>query len=376
MKRKKASAVLLAAGLAFCASGVSVLAMPASSAVNTLQTGVVDIGIEGSREGDGTVSPGEEAAQSFTITNAGSECWIRARIAVSESGSEVYGISDEWVLAADGCYYYTEAVSTGEAVDLSEGLAVSENLTAEDAGAEITVSVTAEAVQAANFTPDFTSDSPWGSISIEECMADGTYDIETTAGRMNLTVIYNGAAEEVITDPEDFFTNFPSLMPGDVYSDSVSLANYSADNIDLYFRAATDDEATILDAAELTITCTMDGETTTVYEGTLRAESMADNTLLASIPSGETGTLDFTITVPETLGNSYAGQEASVTWTFSAGTTGSAASGSGDEGSDTSSGVKTGDTNRLGLALLGTGAGLAGIAFATGRKRKVKEEAR
>ncbi len=89
--------------------------------------------------------------------------------------------------------------------------------------------MTAEAVQAANFTPDFSSESPWGDTEIEQCVHETDNSItEVTKQYTAMSVTYEGAARKLVAAPEDFFRNLQTAMPGDTISDSFQLSSTTA----------------------------------------------------------------------------------------------------------------------------------------------------
>lgn len=142
----------------------------------------------------------EKCAHSVNVTNTGEKCWLRAKSDLSKD-DETYGPlewsmvdgsflnSEEWMLADDGYFYYlapveenavvtfTEAiqtpmllVATGDIVPSNEVEewfeADAQNYT-RSLGGTIASLITVDAIQYANFTPDFSSASPWGDVTIK-----------------------------------------------------------------------------------------------------------------------------------------------------------------------------------------------------------------
>ena len=120
--------------------------------------------------------------------------------------------------------------------------------------------MTAEAVQAANFTPDFSSESPWGDTEIEQCVHETDNSItEVTKQYTAMSVTYEGAARKLVAAPEDFFRNLQTAMPGDTISDSFQLSNTTATSAEFFFHTETpgnltDEELDLLKQFKLTIT--------------------------------------------------------------------------------------------------------------------------
>ena len=76
------------------------------------------------------------------------------------SDEELDGISDEWVKQGE-YYYYTQPLKNGESADFFQNVTIPAAWTSKAQDRVLGLTVTAEAVQAANFTPDFNSESPW-----------------------------------------------------------------------------------------------------------------------------------------------------------------------------------------------------------------------
>ena len=93
----------------------------------------------------------------------------------------------------------------------------------------LSVEIQAEAVQAANVTPDFTAEAPWGEeLEIEQCVHEADNTVSEVSQQSFLTVSYEGAARNLILAPDNFFRNFPVLMPGDEWEDTFTLVNTTA----------------------------------------------------------------------------------------------------------------------------------------------------
>ena len=119
-----------------------------------------------------------------------------------------------------------------------------------------------------------------------------------------------------MTNEEDFFCNFPVMLPGDIYSDTLTLENTSDDHILLYFRTEAEDAPSLIDEMELKIVKQFNGETETVYEGSLRASELNEGILLGRIKNGEKAELFYELHMPETLDNDYTLLEDKCQWIF------------------------------------------------------------
>lgn len=180
------------------------------------------------------------------------------------------------------------------------------------------LTVTAEAVQAANFTPDFNSESPWGDTEIEQCVHETDNSItEVTKQYTAMSVTYEGAARKLVAAPEDFFRNLQTAMPGDTISDSFQLSNTTATSAEFFFHTETpgnltDEELDLLKQFKLTIT--QNGKT--LYNGDLQAASLNQEISLGTLETGKNSRVQFTLQLPAELKNAYAKRESMVNWIF------------------------------------------------------------
>ena len=73
------------------------------------------------------------------------------------SDEELAGISDAWVQHGE-YYYYTQPLKNGESADFFQSVTIPSVWSSKASDRELGLTVTAEAVQAANFTPNFDSE--------------------------------------------------------------------------------------------------------------------------------------------------------------------------------------------------------------------------
>ena len=183
---------------------------------------------------------------------------------------------------------------------------------------ELGLTVTAEAVQAANFTPNFDSESPWGDTEIEQCVHETDNSVtEVTQKYTAISVTYEGAARNLVAAPEDFFQNLQTAMPGDTISDSFQLSNTTATDAEFFFRTETpsdltEDELDLLKQFKLTIT--QNGKT--LYQGDLEAASLNQEISLGTLRTGGNSRVQFTLQLPAELKNDYAKRESIINWIF------------------------------------------------------------
>lgn len=361
MKRK----IAIAAGILVTAvstiSGSYAYYQDSVTVTNHISTGDVNIGIqEYEKDGDtekvyagpkeGIVLPSQTISKIPRITNYAETCYIRVKTTYSGEASdsvsnvdtekpeedsktdadpnetpaeyvlsdeELDGISDEWVKQGE-YYYYTQPLKNGESADFFQNVTIPAAWTSKAQDRVLGLTVTAEAVQAANFTPDFNSESPWGDTEIEQCVHEKDNSItEVTKQYTAMSVTYEGAARNLVASPEDFFKNLQTAMPGDTISDSFQLSNTTATSAEFFFHTETpgnltDEELDLLKQFKLTIT--QNGKT--LYDGDLQAASLNQEISLGTLETGKNSRVQFTLQLPAELKNAYAKRESMVNWIF------------------------------------------------------------
>lgn len=377
--RRRSAIGMLCLSLIFCLSGGLVYAMPETSVDNHFETGIVDIELdeyqldeEGKEEpytDKQNILPGATISKIPRIHNEGNDCYVRAKVTFIDTTevdeSDLYGIGEDWVRGEDGYYYNKEILYTGHDTDLFQGVHIPEDMDQETTeGTMFQIRIDVDAIQSKNFTPDYEKESPWGDVEIIDCKKEGMYDVTTfkQGDNQGLSVEYQGDTNTLMSNPDDFFTNFPYLMPGDTYSDTAVFYNDSDRDIKLYFRNEVVDDSKILEKIELTIDSVVGDTSKQVYHGPLKAETITDNQLLGTLPSGQTGTFDFTIHVPAELNNDYSILSSYVRWIFST------------EPIVESNHVQTGDNNWLGIALIVGGLCLGAAAICMLKKSEPTAE--
>mgnify|MGYP005758679685 CR=1 FL=1 len=352
MKRKSYH---LFAALCLCVTLTSAEASETSGAVRTysveaenqIGTGDVNISLkeyeldENGQEipyrDNKTVVPGQQVDKIVKITNEADRAWIRARIDYVANGLEgmsdrmLGGISEKWIRAGE-YFYYTEPTESGETVVLFRSLTVPPEWDETKAGQKFSVGVTAQAVQADNFIPDFKSDSPWFGIPVEKCVHDG-YERVSNEEKQEFSVVFENGSEGFVKIGDDFFRNFSALMPGDVVSDFVELGNRHTRKIAMYFRTEIpdqpEDSRLLLEQLQLAV---YKGDQQ-IYSGPLSGKALEDEILLVNLDQNDYERLSYRLYMPEELTNSSSLKKAKVRWIFRAeygvSTGGSSGGGSG-----------------------------------------------
>ncbi len=338
MTKRKLS--IMALGLLIMALGCGLVYAAVSVEVtNHFETGIVDINLmeyqidESSQEempwvDEPTVFPGEYISKIPRVHNDGNDCYIRAKVTMTPSEGmpqedfekiEIGGTSEKWLLADDGYLYYTDILKTGEDADVFEWVSIPVDMTNESQDERFYINVEVDAIQSKNFTPEFSSATPWGSVEVLACEKEGQYEISSLkkADSQSFKVQYQGDAKKLITNSDDFFANLPYMMPGDSFNDVARLVNTSSNDIKLYFRSEALDDSELLDKIQLKITTEIGGKKVVYYEGSLRAAALSESAVIGTIPAKSEGNFHFDLHVPAELNNQYSISSSYVKWIFS-----------------------------------------------------------
>lgn len=268
-------------------------------------------------ENDKTVLPGQRVSKIVRILNEADTAWIRAKLEyVSDEGIQglsdqmVVLASDQWTKAGD-YYYYKVPVERNSHVDFIREVHIPPEWNEESAGRTFSIIVTADAVQADHFTPDFSGEAPWFGTIIETCVHT-SYE-PAKEGDMDFSVIFEGGAEGLVRMGDDFFSNWGTLMPGDTVTDRVQVKNTYKRPVTIYFRTETIADDRLMEALRLEI---KSGDKT-IYSGTM-GKNLERDVELASLKYGDESELTYTLYVPEELNNQYALSKTKTKWIFSA----------------------------------------------------------
>lgn len=369
--------------------------------VNHIALGDVNISIsEYARKGKGEVKysrplvvlPGQSISKIPRIKNEALPCWIRARITYAgETGAleglrdeNIGGIASEWVKRGE-YYYYTKVLKKQETIDLFQSVFIPDSWTEEHNQQNLTVDVQADAIQAANFKPDFSAMSPWGNQVIQQCVHEQNGILTCRKGETKLSVEFSGKAHKLVAVPDDFFTNLESAMPGDVLKDQVQISNTTEREAEIFFRTDTtgrsEEQLNMLKDIHFEIS----QNKKILYKGTLDAKELAKPRSLGKFKSGQKGSLEFEVKIPKEWDNAYALKKTDVTWIFAVKEKKESVSSDSVDNGESSDGyaqekemqskrknpVKTGDDSeplRLLLLLLGSGAIALNIRMFKGGK--------
>ena len=321
MERKRKIIIIGVAAVFLLSGAVSSLAFVSELSVmeNTASTGAVDIrlrtftekeGREIKFSGSNVLEHGQDIPYIPKLTNMGSDCYIRAAVFAGNKLSnkniarECYGISDEWKYAK-GYLYYTRPFKTGETVDICRGFKFPgfwdycrENV--------LKVTTNVDAVQKANFVPDFESDVPWGEIIITNSEINGEGFVNTAKPRKsNVEIIKTDDSKNVFIEDDKFFDEL-FFMPGDVKRGSVKIVNKSSRRAELEIDNGEKNNKGIF------------------HSGLLSERELLEYRVIAEIDKRSSREIKFKISMPESAENNYMMLKQNIKWYFAADTYGNA----------------------------------------------------
>lgn len=324
MKSKK---YFIAAGAALMLGSImpisAVAAEYQTDVISSVKTGDISIHIQDYEVGENgkekvyqdnkQILPGQTISKITRIVNEGNAAWVRIKPewqgdeALGLSLDMIGGISSDWKQIGE-YFYCLKPLRDGESVDFGKTIHFPESWTESTAEKTFYLYTQADAVQEANFTPDWNSDDPWFGTVIEQC--SHTVHPVSGKGSEQFSVSFEGGAEGLVRVGDDFFSNFGNLMPGDRLSESVKIGNNYGKKVAIYFSAENIDDADILRKITLEI---RNGDDL-IYSGPM--SKSIDKKLLGTYSKGDTSDFTFTVSLPAELTNEAALQSAKIKWTF------------------------------------------------------------
>lgn len=299
---------------------------------NEVNTGAVNIELKEYTISDGSeilfdggseesVLPGQVISLIPRITNVGDSSYIRAKVSYTGESNITKEIADnniqdvdaDWVKHGD-YWYYKSIVNPNDSVDLFRTLRIPSDVEDESKGKYIEFNVTAEAIQAENFNPDFNSDSPWGKTEIKKASND-SYKTDKIQMSSKAKIEYENNAEKYIEVPDNFLGKLSHVSPGDVISQEVTLGNTTSDEAEYFVtlkRGENMTEQQINLFKNLNLVVVADSKK--LYEGNLYEVNKIS---LGKYDSKETAKVKFTVNVPRELDNEYSQINTLINWIFS-----------------------------------------------------------
>lgn len=356
---------------------------------NELETSGVDVRIEQFREtGDGVVSaegtvpvlPGETVSYMPKVTNLKEDSYVRVKFELrGESGAKtvagdscIRGLNPGWVHRGD-YYYFTGIMGKAEEEYVFSSIVIPEEMSRP--GEQLKIYGTVDGIQAANFTPDFDSSHPWGSVEIQQARDGEKGRVAVRTARSMNSPDFTYAREGTFEcSTEDLFSNFDRFRPGDSCSETLTMKNDSQDQMEVYFRTENCNSEVL---REMELTIALGG--TPVYNGNLASPELESFMKIGTIDRGKAGKLQFEIKMPASADNRYSLLKENVTWIIAvregekAAVDDKAAADANATGSD---GVRTGDTLLPVIIAALTAAAAAAVSAAviiSGRRMKSKK---
>ena len=308
MKHKRILAALCIGTVTMAGIAVGAASQSETSVTNHITTSVVNIDLETyAQKGNGIIPvdedsdpliimPGMHISRIPRITNKAIDCYIRASVDITSKNKvecpiteeDISGFSDDWVQRGE-YYYYTNIFETNQSTDLFDTITVpAEWDTKYDKDGEVAdyytmndwdITVKIDAIQSENFNPDFESQTPWGEegkdYEIQECIHEDGYDVTTfkAISDAELSVVYEGDSQKLIASPEDFFSGFATLTPGDSMDGMFTMQNDAEKEQAFYFKTEVlEPDNDLLDKMQLTITT--DGKQ--IYSGPLNSKDIKE----------------------------------------------------------------------------------------------------
>ncbi|MGN0465162.1 MAG: hypothetical protein ACI4F9_02275 [Lachnospiraceae bacterium] len=338
-KIKKQIIILIFCWIIFVFSAFAAAQSAVTSVVNELQTGIIDIsleeymidesGVEVAWEDQEYIMPGDSISKIPKITNRAMDCWVRAKVKISSelqrvdslSLNHIEGITDDWIKIGE-YFYYKKILKSKETVVLFQSIKIPAQWLKEHEKNKIKIVIQVDAVQAKNFTPNFSKDTPWGGLMIENCIHEKGYDLNKfkVDQEDNLIVHYEGIAKKLIAKPNDFFAQFGILMPGDEQRGVVKIKNKGRNSVNIFFKTEEIENAELLEKIELVIRnqASNSEKERIIYEGNLNSREIQKYLLLGCYEPNYEGNFIFSLKLPEELNNKYSLEKRKVKWYFMA----------------------------------------------------------
>lgn len=265
------------------------------------------------------IEPGKALSYIPTMTNKGADAYLRVYVHFSENAglniSELEGISNKWQYNIDdGYFYYKDVVTHNQTVELCKQIHIPNDY--DQAGTNFDVAVNVDAIQAKNFKPDFNTNQPWGHVEIKKYNENGVYQYQKSDKNTNaIDITYNGKSNELMSHHDDFFSDLPTLVPGDHYQNTMTVLNNFDQKIKLYFEGHPNKELQIPHdlLKQITLTITSD-DGTEIYKGDLSQD--IENQVILELEAQQTRQISYAIDFSKDADNAYTNLDNMVNWYF------------------------------------------------------------
>lgn len=285
------------------------------SMVNEFENGIVDIQINDGETSSHVVVPYSEICKNPSITNNGSDCYVRVKVLFSNEGIAddvtFVGIKPDWALNDDGYLYYTNILHHNETVEIFDSVKLG-NIGNEHQTTEFSVDIAVDAIQSKNFTVDFASASPWGDVAILKVEGkDSNITEYQPLPDTSFKIIYHDDVKGMVKNFDGFFSSISTLMPGDAYEDVLEIQNNTNRHKTIYFTTSNAMNEEFLNNVVFKI---IDEDNNAIYEGNLGENK---EIVIEALDANTSSKVKFRIEVPTEIGNEFALDTSSVEWTFS-----------------------------------------------------------
>ena len=296
-------------------SGIYALNKEIITTESGISTGAVDIKIEEYNgntqpfDEDGSyVMPGDEIVLIPRVNNLGLDCYLRAKIEYTINGETfpeidyIEGNYSSWT-KKDNYYYYDSIFTRDSYIDLFNKVTIP-NLSSAYNGKKVVVHILVEAVQSKNF------DGNWDEVNIRESI-NRSYDIDYEG---ESSVIYEDSTNNHISLDSDFFNKLGNILPGDSFSEDVTLLNKSNTENEYYlsidYDNLTNEELALLQ--KMTLSIKKNGEV--LLNGNLANKNQYT---LGVYKKGEGDIFKIEISLPKDAENEYSKLFTKIKWKFS-----------------------------------------------------------
>lgn len=368
MKRKKWVIMTAVAFLLGTAAVYAAFSAETDTGPIHFRTGSVDIDLETAA---GVAESGEMKSEAVTanqlieykpiITGNRADCYVRLMVdiqmekesAVPVTVENLYGLNEDWICKGN-VIYCRNMIKSGDIAVPFDGIRTPKEWENDNAS-DFKIKLTADAIQAEYFVPDFALDAPWGLVEIQQAKETDPIDYrqvrKTDVDSHEL--VYERGQEFEITG--DKFFGFNYILPGDVSSDTIDVRSAAKNNLTLYFKAKSDFNNKLFSNMNFRI---YSGEEL-FYEGSLSAEKLAEYKEICSLAPGETNSLRFEVDLPEEVKNEFSVEHGNSVWYLKA-----------VEDDASAPVIRTGDRRNILLPLFVSAGAIAIATAVTVRRRK------
>lgn len=271
-------------------------------------------------ENNKIVLPGQSVSKIVEITNVANPSWIRMKVeytsnsGINKMDDSMIHVLDNWMKQGD-YFYYKNIVNTNETIQFIDTITIPYEWDSDYKEKNFLIVITAEAVQSKNFTPDFDSEDPWFGTLIETCI-HSDYTVSEDLEK-DFSIIFKNGAEGFIKENDDFFSNFNTLMPGDIVSDFFIIGNHYNKDVEIFFSTDLLDnyseiQKDLLNKINLKI-LKNDKE---IYNGPLYGKDL--NISLGVYEQNTESIITYELSVPKEFTNKYALSDVNIKWIFEA----------------------------------------------------------